>query len=70
MDEVQGECAKYGKLLGMNIPRAPSDLVEPSAIKKIFLEYATSQDAVNAERELAGRQFGPNVVSVSCAVPL
>ena len=65
VDEVQGECAKYGKLLGMKIPRAPSELIDHTAIKKIFLEYATSQDAVNAERELAGRQFGPNVVSVS-----
>ena len=68
VDEVQGECAKYGKLLGMKIPRAPSDLIDHTAIKKIFLEYATSQDAVNAERELAGRQFGPNVVSVSFPV--
>ena len=67
VDEVQEECAKYGKLLGMKIPRAPSSLVEPSAVKKIFLEYATSQDAKNAERELAGRQFGPNVVQVGLA---
>ena len=68
VDEVQGECAKYGKLLGMKIPRASSDTIDPTAIKKIFLEYATSQDAVNAERELAGRQFGPNVVRVRCYV--
>ena len=37
----------------------------PSAIKKIFLEYATSADAANAERELSGRQFGSNVVKVT-----
>jgi splicing factor U2AF subunit len=64
LDEVQEEGAKFGRLLGMNVPRRPSATVEPSAVKKIFLEYATLQDASNAERELAGRQFGPNVVQV------
>eukprot|EP00980_Cylindrotheca_fusiformis_P029953 scaffold24086_cov176-Cylindrotheca_fusiformis.AAC.3 len=65
MDEVREECAKFGRLLGMKIPRKPTGTVEASAIKKIFLEYATSQDAANAERELSGRQFGPNVVHAS-----
>ncbi len=36
----------------------------PSAVKKIFLEYASPSDAVSAERELQGRAFGPNVVDV------
>jgi hypothetical protein len=36
-----------------------------SAVRKIFLEYATLQDAANAERELAGRQFGDSVVEVT-----
>ena len=63
-EEVQEECAKHGKLVGMKIPRTASSTVEASAIKRIFLEYATPQDAANAEKELAGRQFGPNVVEV------
>lgn len=37
----------------------------PSAVKKIFLEYATPSDAMNAEKELKGRAFGPNVVDAS-----
>jgi splicing factor U2AF subunit len=64
MEEVQEECAKFGKLLGMKVPRSASGNVVQSAIKKIYLEYATPQDASHAERELAGRQFGPNVVEV------
>jgi splicing factor U2AF subunit len=64
-EEVQEECAKFGNLRGMNIPRSASAGIQPSAIRKIFLEYATVQDAANAERELAGRQFGPNVVEAS-----
>jgi hypothetical protein len=65
MDEVREECAKFGRLLGMKIPRKASSTVQPSAIRKVFLEYATEQDASNAERELSGRQFGPNVVEAS-----
>jgi hypothetical protein len=64
-DEVREECAKFGRLLGMKIPRKPSPTVQASAIRKVFLEYATEQDAANAERELSGRQFGPNVVEAS-----
>lgn len=60
-DEVRMECAKFGSLLSMKIPR-PLEGYEPSAIKKIFLEYATPQDASTAQRELAGRSFGENVV--------
>jgi hypothetical protein len=65
LEEVEGECAKYGKLIGMKVPRGTSTDVETSAIKKIFLEYATPQDAQRAEQELSGRQFGPSVVQVS-----
>ena len=64
LEEVRDECAKFGTLVGMKIPRGASATVQSSAIRKIFLEYATVQDAANAERELAGRQFGPNVVQV------
>jgi splicing factor U2AF 65 kDa subunit len=64
-DEVREECAKYGNLLAIKIPRAPDDKIEPSAIQKIFLEYATALDAEKAEAELAGRQFGNQVVQVS-----
>lgn len=37
----------------------------PTAIKKIFLEYATVADACRAEKELKGRAFGPNIVGAS-----
>jgi len=60
-DEVKGECEKFGRLISMKIPR-PIDRYPMSAVKKIFLEYNSIQDAQNAERELAGRAFGPNVV--------
>lgn len=64
-EEVGEEVAKYGKLVSMQIPRRAIGTIEQSAVRKIFLEYATVQDAANAEKELSGRQFGPNVVEAS-----
>jgi len=60
-EEVREEVSKYGQLLSMKIPR-PQDGYAPSAIKKIFLEYASPNAAKSAEKELKGRAFGPNVV--------
>ncbi|KAG7361526.1 RNA recognition motif containing protein [Nitzschia inconspicua] len=64
-EEVEEEVAKYGTLVSIQIPRRAIGSIEPSAVRKIFLEYATVQDAANAEKELSGRQFGPNVVKAS-----
>lgn len=64
-EEVEEEVAKYGTLVSIQIPRRAIGTIEASAVRKIFLEYATVQDAANAEKELSGRQFGPNVVQAS-----
>ncbi|KAL7470108.1 hypothetical protein ACHAXS_011699 [Conticribra weissflogii] len=63
-EEVQEEARKYGKLISMKIPK-PQDGHNPSALKKIFLEYATTSDAEIAKKALEGRAFGPNVVEAS-----
>jgi hypothetical protein len=65
VEEVEEEVRKFGKLLSIQIPRKASASIEQSAVGKIFLEYATTQDSGNAEQELSGRQFGPNVVQAS-----
>mmetsp|Transcript_19666 Transcript_19666/g.56577 ORF Transcript_19666/g.56577 Transcript_19666/m.56577 type:complete len:242 (+) Transcript_19666:3-728(+) len=64
MDEVQEECSKFGRLVSMKIPRL-QDGANPSAVKKIFLEYSSVEDVAKAEAELVGRQFGPNVVQAT-----
>ena len=38
------------------------DIIQSSSSKKVFLEYATINDARTAESELSGRQFGDSVV--------
>lgn len=61
LEEVREECAKFGRLVSVKVPRMKEG-VNPSAVKKVFLEYVSVEDAARAEGELMGRQFGPNVV--------
>ena len=68
VEEVREECAKYGALLQVQIPRfvgtspETGTKIESSALRKVYLSYATIEDALKAQQELSGRQFGPNVV--------
>jgi len=62
-DEVYEECAKFGTLESMVVPRH-GDGHDPSSVKKIFLEYANLADSARAEGELAGRKFGMSTVEV------
>lgn len=52
MEDTREECAQFGQLISVHIPRAG----EPGATK-IFLEYATNEDAGKAIAGLAGRTF-------------
>jgi splicing factor U2AF subunit len=63
IQEVRDECAKFGQLLNIQIPRvADGALIADSAIRKVYLEYASLSDAMQAERELQGRQFGEGII--------
>jgi splicing factor U2AF subunit len=63
--EVSEECAKFGTLRDIKIPRAAGADVEASAIRKVFLEYSSTGEAQAAEKELKGRQFGEATVETS-----
>jgi splicing factor U2AF subunit len=58
-DEVKDECAKFGRLERLEIPR------QGPAARKVFLGYVTVAEAMQAQHELQGRQFGPNVVQTT-----
>jgi len=64
VEDVKTECEKFGKLKSYKIPK-PGDAHAPSAINKIFLEYETLQDSIQAEQGLAGRSFGPAFVEAT-----
>jgi hypothetical protein len=67
VEEVREECTKFGTLRHIQVPRSATadGTVQTTAVRKIFVEYATVQDAQAAEKELAGRQFGASVVETS-----
>jgi len=69
LEDVQSECQKFGTLLSLKIPRPGEPGAAPSAVRKVFLEYATVTDSMNAQKELNGRQFGPNLVQTSYYSP-
>lgn len=63
LEEVRGECAKYGPLRSVVIPRAAEPPIAASAVKKVFLEYGDIATALKAQHELDGRQFGDGRVA-------
>eukprot|EP00741_Cyanophora_paradoxa_P022485 tig00021464_g21711.t1 len=59
MEDIQTECSKHGSLLEVVIPRPG----QPGC-GKIYVKYATVEDAQKATGALAGRKFGGNLVMV------
>jgi RNA recognition motif-containing protein len=52
MEDTREECGQYGQLISVHIPKAGE-----AGATKIFLEYATSDDAAKAVKGLEGRTF-------------
>ena len=59
MEDVSEECAKFGKILGMKIPR------RGHGAGKIFIKYDTAESATTALKALAGRKFSDRTVVAS-----
>lgn len=63
MEEVQGECSKFGTIQRLIIPRMATDLMAPSSVQKIYIQYETVSQAMAAEDALSGRQFADSIVA-------
>lgn len=63
-DDIRDECSKFGRIRSLNIPRPSSDHQVPG-IGKVFIEFATSNEAKTASEALAGRKFASRVVVTS-----
>ncbi|XP_073129947.1 splicing factor U2af large subunit A-like isoform X2 [Henckelia pumila] len=59
--DMRNECAKFGTLVNVVIPR-PLPNMEPSGVGKVFLEYADTEGASRARQGLNGRKFDTNSV--------
>jgi len=60
-DDVGGECAKYGKILELKIPRPAGARTTPG-VGKIFIKYDKVESAQKALNALAGRKFADRTV--------
>jgi len=63
-DDIREECSKFGRIRSLQIPRPSSDHQVPG-VGKIFIEYATPNEAKTASEALAGRKFASRVVVTS-----
>jgi len=63
-DDIREECAKYGRIRSLQIPR-PNQEFEVPGVGKIFIEYMTPPECRAASEALAGRKFASRVVVTS-----
>lgn len=61
-EDVLEECKKYGKVISIVIPR-PGEYT--SGIGKIFVEFATLEDAIKAKAAISGMKFNEKRVEVN-----
>jgi len=65
MEDVMEECAKYGKVLGIKIPRPTGGSRSQAGVGKIFVKYEGSDMAQRAIGALAGKKFADRTVVVT-----
>lgn len=61
VDDIKGECNKYGVVKSIEIPR-PIEGVEVPGMGKVFVEFNTIMDCQKAQQQLTGRKFASRVV--------
>lgn len=64
-EDVKEECEKYGRILGLKIPRPSGGGRATSGVGKIFIKYETAEAAQKALKALAGRKFADRTVVVT-----
>lgn len=66
VEDVTQEVAKYGKLVGVEIPRPAADGGEdPTGVGFVFLCYEDPRGAERAQVALNGRRFGDNLAEAT-----
>ncbi|WPH02676.1 Hypothetical protein R9X50_00554200 [Acrodontium crateriforme] len=65
LEDVKEECAKYGALLDVKMPRPSGGSRQSNGIGKIYLKYEQPESAQKALAALAGRKFADRTVVVT-----
>ncbi|EFQ29426.1 U2 snRNP auxilliary factor [Colletotrichum graminicola] len=61
-EDVQEECAKFGTVLDVKIPRPVGGSRQSAGVGKIFVKFETKEAAKKALQALAGRKFADRTV--------
>jgi len=64
LEDIREECAKYGEVRSIEIPR-PVPGVEVPGCGKVFIEFTTDSECQKAQHALSGRRFSNRVVVTS-----
>lgn len=59
---MEGECAKYGKVVAMKVPRPIGGSRQSAGVGKIYVQFDTTESAKKALQALAGRKFADRTV--------
>lgn len=63
LEDMREECAKYGTVVQVHIPRpAPADAQPPPGLGKVIIEFTDAPGAIGARNAMHGRKFGGRVV--------
>ncbi|PIA93143.1 Splicing factor U2AF 59 kDa subunit [Cercospora beticola] len=65
LEDVKEECAKYGPLLEVKMPRPTGGSRQSNGVGKIYLKYEAPEHAAKALAALAGRKFADRTVVVT-----
>ncbi|KAI0196865.1 hypothetical protein F4808DRAFT_439478 [Astrocystis sublimbata] len=61
-EDVEGECAKYGTIVQMKVPRPIGGSRQSAGVGKIFVKFDSTDSAKKALEALAGRKFADRTV--------
>lgn len=61
-EDVKEECAKYGNIVDLKIPRPSGGSRQSAGVGKIFVKYDVSESTTKALQALAGRKFADRTV--------
>lgn len=62
IQDVREECAKYGQVVSVCVPRPPDAAVAADEAGRVFVKFDEQAGAIGAQRALHGRTFGGNKV--------
>jgi splicing factor U2AF subunit len=61
-EDVQEECAKFGKVVELKVPRPSGGSRQSTGVGKIYVKFDSEESATKALTALAGRKFADRTV--------